>query len=46
LHAGMTEFGPENVRMVWDGTQARQRHPSTASPNAFIEQVVAGQGSQ
>jgi hypothetical protein len=32
--------------MVWDGTQAVKWHPSTASRNALIEEVVAGQGSQ
>jgi hypothetical protein len=39
-------FGPENVDMVWDGKQAGKWHPSTALWNAFIDQVVAGQGSQ
>jgi len=38
------KFGPENVRMVWDGTQAGRWHPSTSAWNEFIERLVAGQG--
>jgi hypothetical protein len=42
--AGPTErFGPENVRTVWDGTQAGKWHPSTLAWKAFIEHVVASQ---
>ena len=37
------KFGPENVRMVWDGTQAGRWHPATSAWHAFIERTVAGQ---
>ena len=36
------KFGPENVRMIWDGTQAGRWHPATAAWKAFIEGLVAG----
>jgi hypothetical protein len=36
-------FGPENVRMVWDGTYAGRWNRSTALWNAFIEHEVAEQ---
>lgn len=37
------KFGPENVRMIWDGTQAGRWHPATAAWKAFIQGLVAGQ---
>lgn len=39
------KFGPENVKMVWDGTYAGKWHRSTAAWNAFIEREVADQRS-
>jgi hypothetical protein len=42
--AGPTErFGPENVRAVWDGTQAGKWHPSTMAWKAFVEHAVTSQ---
>src|SRR5882672_1025788 len=42
--AGPTErFGPENVRMVWDGTHAGKWHLSTLAWKAFVEHAVASQ---
>ena len=42
--AGQTDkFWPENVSIVWDGTQAGKWHPSTLPWKAFIERMVAGQ---
>jgi len=38
------QFGPENVRMVWDGTYAGRWSRSTPSWKTFIERTVAGQG--
>jgi hypothetical protein len=37
------QFGPENVRMVWDGTYAGRWSRSTPSWKAFIERQVAAQ---
>lgn len=37
------KFGPENIRMIWDGTQAGRWHPATPSWHDFIERIVAGQ---
>jgi hypothetical protein len=37
------KFGPENVRIIWDGTQAGRWHPATPSWHSFIEQTVAAQ---
>jgi hypothetical protein len=37
------KFGPENVRMVWDGTYAGRWSRSTAAWNALIEREVAEQ---
>jgi len=42
--AGRTDkFWPENVHMIWDGTQAGKWHPSTMAWKAFIERAVADQ---
>lgn len=38
------KFGPENVRMVWDGTYAGTWHRSTEAWNTVIEREVAAQG--
>jgi hypothetical protein len=35
------KFGPENIRVVWDGKQAGKWHPSTPAWNAFIQRAVA-----
>jgi hypothetical protein len=37
------QFGPENVRMVWDGTYAGRWNRSTAEWHALIEREVATQ---
>ena len=37
------QFGPENIRMVWDGTYAGRWNRSTPSWKALIERTVAGQ---
>ena len=37
------KFGPENVRTIWDGTQAGKWHASTQLWTAFIEREVASQ---
>ena len=37
------KFGEENVRMIWDGTQAGRWHPATPAWKAFIQGLVAGQ---
>jgi len=45
--AGPTDkFWPENVPMVWDGTQAGKWHPSTAAWKAWIRQEVVEQQGQ
>jgi hypothetical protein len=45
--AGPThKFWPENVPMVWDGTQAGKWHPSTAAWKAWIRQEVVEQEDQ
>ena len=37
------KFGPENARMIWDGTQAGRWHPATPSWHDLIEHIVAAQ---
>jgi hypothetical protein len=39
------KFGPENVRMVWDGTYAGRWSRSTAAWHALIEREVSAQHS-
>jgi hypothetical protein len=38
------QFGPENARMVWEGTYAGRWSRSTRSWKTLIERTVAGQG--
>ena len=47
LNGPNDKFGPENVRMVWDGTYAGRWSRSTAAWHALIEhEIAAQQGTQ